>query len=115
LEKGSVEVRRGGKELAALGPGSTFGEMALLDPAPRSATVLAASDGVAWELGRDALWDMLAQGEPAAVRALQGLTATVCARLEAVNRLVQDEVVRPRGNVFSRLWKTVSGGLAGKR
>ena len=108
LDEGSVAVRRGDHVLATLEPGATIGEMALLDPAPRSATVVATTDGAAFEVSRVVLWEMLAEGNPAAVTILQGLTATVCGRLGDVNRLVQEEVVKPRGNVFSRLWKSVS-------
>ncbi len=36
---GSAEVRRGGELLATLGPGAPFGELALLDGGPRTATV----------------------------------------------------------------------------
>ncbi len=109
IDDGTVEVRQGDRTLATLEPGATIGEMALLDPAPRSATVVAATPVVAWEIQRDAVWAMLAEGEPAAIKTLQGLTATVVARLADVNELVQQEVIRPHGNVFSRLWKKISG------
>ena len=40
---GEAEVRRRGRTVATLGPGRFFGELALLDPAPRDATVVAVS------------------------------------------------------------------------
>jgi len=109
LDEGRVEVRRGGKTLATLAEGDTIGEMALLDPAPRSATVVATSAVVAFSVERELVWQMLAEGDSAAIKVMQGLTATVCGRLADVNRLVQEEVIRPKGNVFSRIWNKVSG------
>lgn len=41
IVSGEVEVRRKGRKLATLGPGSFVGEMALLSKAPRNATVTA--------------------------------------------------------------------------
>lgn len=41
---GEVEVRRKGRKVAALGPGAHFGELALLDPGPRNATIRATTD-----------------------------------------------------------------------
>lgn len=41
---GSATVSVGGEERATIGPGDSFGEMALLDEGPRSATIVAATD-----------------------------------------------------------------------
>ena len=106
---GEVDVTRGGNDLARLGAGGAIGEMALLDPAPRSATVTARGPVEALELPRDVVWAFLAEGDPAAIKLLQALTAIACARLADVNRLVQEEVVRPRGSVFKRLLSSVFG------
>jgi CRP/FNR family transcriptional regulator, cyclic AMP receptor protein len=38
---GGATVRRGGRKVATLGPGDYFGELALLDRGPRSATIIA--------------------------------------------------------------------------
>lgn len=44
ITSGSVEIRKGEKRVSKLGRGQFFGEMALIDKLPRSATVVAAED-----------------------------------------------------------------------
>jgi len=41
---GSAVVRRNGRKVGELGPGDYFGELAVLDPAPRNADVVALTD-----------------------------------------------------------------------
>jgi protein phosphatase len=49
---GKAAVTRGGKQVAVLGPGDSFGELSLLDRAPRNATVTAESEIDALILGQ---------------------------------------------------------------
>ena len=62
LESGKVAIttEQAGKKavLTELGPGSLFGEMALIDLFPRSASVMALEDSQALELTQDALYTL---------------------------------------------------------
>lgn len=49
---GEATVRRNGKKVATLGPGRSFGELALLTRLPRNATVEAATDMTLLVLGQ---------------------------------------------------------------
>ena len=50
VESGSADVTIGGNSVATLGPGASFGEIALVDKSARSATVTATSDLRAYAL-----------------------------------------------------------------
>jgi serine/threonine protein kinase len=52
LESGDVEVTIGGNFIRNMGPGSLFGELALIYNAPRSASIKCNSDCVFWVLSR---------------------------------------------------------------
>jgi CRP/FNR family transcriptional regulator, cyclic AMP receptor protein len=54
IADGAVQVTRGGRDVVALGPGDYFGELALLDPAPRDATVTATAPTNLVTLSREA-------------------------------------------------------------
>jgi CRP-like cAMP-binding protein len=49
---GTAEVRRQGAVVQGLGPGDHFGELALLDPAPRSADIVATAEATVGVLSR---------------------------------------------------------------
>lgn len=71
---GEADVLIGGKVVAALGPGAFFGEMALIDHRPRSATIIAKTDMRLLIVGPEAFGEFLAQ--PAVAKAaLRGLVS----------------------------------------
>ena len=59
--KGEAEVRRDGEVIAVRGPGSFFGEMALLLDRPRNASVFARSDMTIDVIDRPAFRQLLEQ------------------------------------------------------
>ena len=59
VHDGTVSVRVDGEEVARLGPGDFFGEMALLTGERRTADIVALTDVVALEIARDALLPVL--------------------------------------------------------
>ena len=67
IVSGSVEVVQAGDVIAELGPGDFFGEMALLDGGPRSATVRTRTTVVARVLGARE-FASLVHGHPAVAR-----------------------------------------------
>jgi CRP-like cAMP-binding protein len=69
LARGTVGVSISGKEVSTLGPGSYFGEIAVIDGGPRTATIAAESAVSALELTRPALLRLIDR-EPGVARAM---------------------------------------------
>jgi CRP-like cAMP-binding protein len=59
IESGSVEVSIDGDQKTTLSSGEMFGEIALLNEEPRSATVIAKSDTIVVEISQDILFEMI--------------------------------------------------------
>jgi CRP-like cAMP-binding protein len=70
---GSADVRRNGKRVGRLGTGDYFGELALLDPAPRNADVVASSPVVIGRLLANSFRDVLKSSPAIRERLLVGL------------------------------------------
>jgi CRP-like cAMP-binding protein len=94
LTEGSATVEVGGAEVATLGPGSYFGEMAALDRGQRAATIVASSRVSTLELTASALATIIDR-EPTVARAL---AEELCERL----RLAGDPVTIPPDAVIDR-------------
>jgi CRP-like cAMP-binding protein len=71
--EGDVVLRRGGRKVGTLGPGDYFGELALLDPAPRSATATTTTDVRVAVLGARMFRTLLRELPSMSERLLSGL------------------------------------------
>ncbi|MEZ5382943.1 MAG: cyclic nucleotide-binding domain-containing protein [Microthrixaceae bacterium] len=74
IVSGSAIISREGKELATLGPGDYFGEIALIDGVLRTATVTAAEDSTLEVLDRRAFRTLLDDFPAMSRTLLQGVT-----------------------------------------
>jgi len=75
--EGEAIVKRGGRKLATLGPGDHFGELALLDGGPRTATVVAATPLTVLVLGQREFAGILDEVPGLAHKVLANLAAWV--------------------------------------
>lgn len=83
--EGTAEASRRGRKLRKLGPGDYFGEIALLDNADRTATVIATAPLRCFLLGRSEFKSVIYE-EDIAVK----LLFTVAQRLRAAEKLISD-------------------------
>jgi CRP-like cAMP-binding protein len=79
---GRVQVAKGGRPVAELAEREVFGEMALLDPAPRSASVKALTEVTLLTIRREDFADIMAERHEIARGVIQVLTR----RLRAATR-----------------------------
>jgi CRP/FNR family transcriptional regulator, cyclic AMP receptor protein len=94
---GHCEVKHtesGGSVLATLGPGEVFGEMALLDPGPRTASVVALEDVVVYSLSNWHFKPILEEHPTVAAHMLRTLAARF--------RKLQTEMLRLTAATSSR-------------
>ncbi len=83
--QGKFEVRIDGKTVATLNEGEHFGELALVDEASRSATIVAATDGRLLAIERDALRAWCSMEPAVGTKVLWRLVAALGQRLRATN------------------------------
>jgi CRP/FNR family transcriptional regulator, cyclic AMP receptor protein len=84
IQSGRVEIRLGNRLLDTLGERSIFGEMALIDAAPRSATAVAASDVTLVPVGEKQFLFLVSQTPFFALNVMRVLAR----RLRAMNQAV---------------------------
>lgn len=92
IKSGLFEVRKGRgtneKIIALLHPGEHFGEMALIDRLPRSASVVAMSDGELLVLPKDQFLKVLEEFEGLKLRIYENFLESLCERLRVANELL---------------------------
>ncbi len=81
-------ARTQGASLGEFGPGSVLGEMTCLDPAPRSATVVAATDAVVQEIDRGTLASLRDRVPAAYLALMRAVLAQVAQRIRETDRRV---------------------------
>jgi hypothetical protein len=90
----TVRVNVAGTErqvrLASYARGTIFGEMALLDGQPRSATVTADNDVVCYVLSEDAFNALVAERPTIAVRLLANVARELSVRLRSATRMISE-------------------------
>jgi len=93
---GAVSVTRSAvsEPLATLGPGALVGQLALLDRAPRSATVTAMRETMALELRADAFGNLVRATTPIALRFQEQVILAGVKQLRAATKKVASAVAR---------------------
>lgn len=85
---GQVAVHRGAQTFATLEGGEFFGEMSLVEPAPRSASVTSMSATFLFRLPHDALRQLLTDDAGAASVLLVQVVKTLSERLRRANQML---------------------------
>src|SRR5207245_2313238 len=88
--RGKVDVLKSGLKIAQLKAGGHFGEMGLVDQAPRSATVVAAEDTSAISIDRDSLLKLMRRDSLLAVKLLWSFVQVLSERLRNTNDALTD-------------------------
>ncbi len=87
--EGRVGIRKGSVELARLGPGGHFGEMAIMDKGPRSASVAALMPSRLIRVGRKPLFGLMRKDKEIAVKLLWCFVQVLNQRLRMTNADLQ--------------------------
>jgi len=82
IVEGKVKVHKGDKQLVQLSVRDVFGEMAVLDSEPRSASVTVLDDAVVLKIGRDDFRDILSERPEIAM----GVIKVLSSRLRVTNK-----------------------------
>lgn len=85
LVQGEVRVSKGGQEITLLAQGSNFGEMALIDNAPRSATITSIGPSRLLVIGRKQFYDYIRKDPPSGIKLLWSFLQILTSRLRSTD------------------------------
>ena len=88
-------------EIARLGAGTTVGELALVDPAPRGLRVRALEPSRLWRLDSEKFQALRRQGNPTAYRIIRNVALMMCDRLRTNNLLIEHDRLTQRSQVLA--------------
>ncbi len=88
--QGKVDVFKGTEQVARLGEGVHFGEMCLVDDAPRSATIVAVENVLTLALSRDDVFALIRRHQGLAVKLLWSMCSELSRRLRAANERLSE-------------------------
>jgi CRP-like cAMP-binding protein len=80
IVRGKMRVHDGEKELAVLEDRTVFGELAALDPEPRSASITALEDTLLFRLDESSLYELMAEH----VEVARGVIRVLCRRMRGM-------------------------------
>ncbi len=122
LVEGTAEVNKelpGGDitRLATLKAPTVFGEMALIDSHPRSATVATTSDAVLFQINLESFNELRRAYAPAAFKVLRAVAPLMCERLRTIDERVGEFFKNPEQDLSSIerrfLGSAMGGGQSG--
>lgn len=117
LESGSLDVvlEKDGREevVARFGEFDVVGELALIEPAPRSASARATSESVVYEIVASDFDRLKSNGHPAAFKVIRALSRIVCKRIRAVNERIEAELAGAAPPDPSRVSRTATSRRVG--
>ncbi len=96
IVNGKVAVMDGERVLNTLGNRAVFGELALLDTEPRSATIRALEDTLLFRLDQESFYELMSDRVEVAMGTIQMLTGNLRARVREVMELSEQLEVRSR-------------------
>ena len=100
IHRGEVTVTKArlmgpSEELARLGRHACFGEMALIDGSPRSATVSAVGEGTLFRFPKSEFDALLSEGNLAAFKLVHEMAKTLCRRQRRLTAQLTDLMAEP--------------------